>query len=195
MSGLRVKLAICVALLGVVVTATAALAGDHAKKRFRATLTSYEEVPTLSTPGVGTFRAAVSRSTDEIRYRLSYESLESPVQQAHIHLGRPAINGGITAFLCTNLGNGPAGTPACPPAPATVTGTITPPQVTAGAAAQGLDAGEFDELVRAMRAGATYANVHSETRPGGEIRGQIDGNGHHREWSDDDNHDDHGGGY
>jgi len=186
MSGLRVKLAICVAVLGIVVTATAAVAGDHAKKRFRATLTGYEEVPTLSTPGVGTFRATVSRSTDEIRYRLSYESLESAVQQAHIHLGRPAINGGISAFLCTNLGNGPAGTPACPPAPATVTGTITPAQVTGGAADQGLAAGEFDELVRAMRAGATYANVHSETRPGGEIRGQIDGKRHHRALGDDD---------
>ena len=167
-------------------TAAATVAGDRSGN-FKTDMTGYEEVPTLSTPGVGTFRATVSRSTDEIRYRLSYASLESAVQQAHIHLGRPAINGGISAFLCTNLGNGPAGTPACPPAPATVTGTITPAQVTAGAAAQGLAAGEFDELVRAMRAGATYANVHSETRPGGEIRGQIDGDRRHH------GHDHHGG--
>jgi hypothetical protein len=32
---------------------------------------------------------------------------------------------------------------------------------------------EFDELVRAIRAGVTYVNVHSETFPGGEIRGQL----------------------
>jgi hypothetical protein len=173
MSRVRVKLAIGVAVLGVVVTATAAVAGDNARNHFRASLSGYEEVPTLSTPGVGTFRAAVSRSEDKIRYELSYDDLESAVLQAHIHLGRPAINGGITAFLCSNLGNGPAGTPACPQPPATVRGTITPELVTAGAAVQGLGAGEFDELVRAMRAGATYANVHSETRPTGEIRGQI----------------------
>jgi hypothetical protein len=42
------------------------------------------------------------------------------------------------------------------------------------AANQGLDAGEFDELVRAIRAGATYTNVHSLLFPPGEVRGQID---------------------
>ena len=40
---------------------------------------------------------------------------------------------------------------------------------------QGIDAGEFDELVRAIRAGATYANVHSQTFGPGEIRGPIGG--------------------
>jgi hypothetical protein len=173
MSGKRVKLAVCVAVVGVIATATAALAGGDARERFRANLSSYEEVPTLSTPGVGTFRASVSRGSDVISYELSYDALESMVLQAHIHFGKPDEAGPITAFLCTNLGNGDPGTPACPQPPATVTGTITPANVRGGAAAQGLAAGEFDELVRAMRAGATYANVHSQTRQGGEIRGQI----------------------
>jgi hypothetical protein len=31
-----------------------------------------------------------------------------------------------------------------------------------------------------MRAGATYANVHSQTRMGGEIRGQIGEDHDHR---------------
>ena len=39
---------------------------------------------------------------------------------------------------------------------------------------------EFGELVRALRAGAAYANVHTTGVPGGEIRGQI---------SDDDDRD------
>ena len=34
------------------------------------------------------------------------------------------VNGGISVFLCTNLGNGPAGTQACPQE-GTVTGTFT----------------------------------------------------------------------
>jgi hypothetical protein len=42
-----------------------------------------------------------------------------------------------------------------------------------GPAAQGIDPGQFGELVRAIRAGATYANVHTEKYPGGEIRTQL----------------------
>jgi CHRD domain len=42
-----------------------------------------------------------------------------------------------------------------------------------GPAGQGISAGQFDELVDAIRAGATYANVHTTLYPGGEIRGQI----------------------
>ena len=47
-------------------------------------------------------------------YELSYSGLEGTVLQAHIHFGKRAINGGISLFLCANLGNGPAGTPTCP---------------------------------------------------------------------------------
>ena len=38
--------------------------------------------------------------------------------------------------------------------------------------------GEFDELVRALRACVAYANVQTVDRPGGEIRGQFDQRGH-----------------
>lgn len=37
----------------------------------------------------------------------------------------------------------------------------------------GIAAGEFDELILAIREGATYVNVHTTGRPGGEVRGQI----------------------
>lgn len=54
-----------------------------------------------------------------------------------------------------------------------MTGTIVPANVI-GPAGQGIAAGEFGELVEAIRQGATYANVHTVAFPGGEIRGQID---------------------
>jgi len=79
----------------------------------------------------------------------------------HIHLAQTGVNGGITVFLCTNLGNGPAGTQGCPPTPATITGTIfaadVSPEIpaTAPARIQGLGTGEFAELLAAIRAGAT----------------------------------------
>ena len=88
-------------------------------------------------------------------------------------------------FFCTNLGNGPAGTQACPSAPATVTGTITPADVI-GPAGQGITAGQFDELVAAIRAGVTYANVHSSLYPGGEIRAQLEGGKGDRDRDNDD---------
>ena len=45
--------------------------------------------------------------------------------QSHVHFGQLSVNGGVSFFLCTNLGNGPAGTQACPEGPAELTGVIT----------------------------------------------------------------------
>jgi len=136
-------------------------------------LSGYEEDPlVLSTTGSGQFRAQINERTQEISYRLTYSNTEGTVSQAHIHLGGKAQSGGISVFICTNLGNGPAGTQACPAAPATVAGTIRPADVI-GPAGQGITAGQFGELVAAIRAGATYVNVHSSLYPGGEIRAQL----------------------
>jgi CHRD domain len=141
-------------------------------------LIGYREVPPISTRGVGTFRARMV-SDDAFRFRLTYNRLESPITQSHIHFGQRHVAGGISVFLCSNLGNGPAGTAPCPGTTSgVVTGTITADDVI-GPVPQGITAGEFAELVRAIRAGATYANVHTTTFPSGEIRGQIPGRHHH----------------
>jgi CHRD domain len=142
-----------------------------------ADLDGYDETPlTLSSPGSGEFRAKITGEGDAavIEYELTYRDLPTVVTQAHVHLGRPAITGGITFFLCTNLGNGPAGIQACPASPATVTGVITAAQII-GPAGQGIAAGEMAEVIRAIRARATYANVHTTAFPFGEIRGVVGG--------------------
>lgn len=66
--------------------------------------------------------------------------------QAHIHFGKVHVAGGIFAFLCTNLGNGPAGTPACPPNGVTVTGAITAASIVA-VPGQNISAGDFGALL------------------------------------------------
>lgn len=134
-----------------------------------------EDPQALSTTGQGGFRVQISERRQEISYRLSYSTLEAAVTQAHIHLGGAAQSGGISVFLCSNLGNGPVGTQACPAAPATVSGVLRPADVI-GPAGQGIAAGEFAELITAIRAGATYVNVHTTKYPAGEIRGQLDHN-------------------
>ena len=170
----RVKLSVgvaAVAALTAVGTVAMAGGGDSIRER----LTGYEEDPlVLSTSGNGSFKAWIDERGQQIAYRLRYADLEGGVTQAHIHLGGRAQSGGISVFLCSNLGNGPVGTPTCPPAPGSVSGTLEPTDVV-GPVAQGILAGEFGELVAAIRAGVTYANVHSTKYEGGEIRAQLEG--------------------
>ena len=141
----------------------------------------------MSTTGSGAFRATVTPSGDGFAYRLTYSALEGNVTQAHIHFGQPFTTGGISVWLCSNLnppGATPPGTPACPPPPATITGTIDASDVV-GPNAQGIAPGEIEELMRAIRAGVTYANVHSTKFPGGEIRGQVRAGGRSSDRDDD----------
>ena len=168
----RAKLAVgvgAVTALGVAGAVALAQGGRDFKER----LTGYQEVPALSTSGNGTFRASIRSGGSEIRYRLTYAGLEANPTQAHIHLGQRGVAAGVIAFLCDNTGGGPAGTQPCPTPPATVQGTLHAADVI-GPAAQGIDPGEFGELVRAIRAGATYANVHTTKYPGGEVRAQLE---------------------
>ena len=178
MANRRVKVAAAIAAVGVslgaVALGTAASAHDDRRNNpVSERLSGFEEDPlVISTDGTGKFEARIDQSTSQVTWQLSYSGLEGTVAQAHIHLGGEAQSGGIAVFLCTNLGNSP-GTQACPPAPATITGTFGPANVLA-IANQSLAAGDFDALLKALRADKTYVNVHSSAFPGGEIRAQID---------------------
>jgi CHRD domain len=174
----RIQLAAAVAVVAVasVVAATAVAGGG---KDIREELTGFQEVPAVSTQADGKFKAKVSG--DEIRFELRYEDLEGDVTQAHIHFGQRDVNGGISVWLCGNPDpannvNPPPGTQLCPADPARITGTATEDDVV-GPAGQGIAAGEFDELLRAIDAGLTYANVHSTMFRGGEVRGQLNDDG------------------
>lgn len=141
-------------------------------------LQGFNEVPSVSTGARGAFFADISERNGNIRYELRYDGLQGEVRQAHIHLGQRHTNGGVSVFLCQTAANpDPTGlAPTCPAPPARVTGTLSAANVV-GPGAQGIAAGEFAELVKAMRSGAAYVNVHSTTFPGGEVRGQA-GHGH-----------------
>ena len=183
MASKRARLATVTVALGVVASGalatTVATAGDDSF-RIKSRLSGFQEDPrAVSTSGWGEITLNVDRDSNKITYRLKYAALDGDVLQAHIHFGGRAQSGGISAFLCSNVG-GPAGTPACPAPSGVVKGTINADDVIGpagnganGGTGQGIEPGEFDELVDAIRAQTTYANVHSSSYPGGEIRSQL----------------------
>ncbi len=173
MKSSRIALALLLAALPASVTA------DNHSKRLRADLIGYDEVPAVSTPAHGTFRARISNDGSTIDYELSFSDLVGTVQQSHIHIGQTAVNGSVVIWLCqTATTPAPAAvagiTPMCPQA-GTVTGSITAANVVAaGTTSQQILAGELNEVIAAIRAGVAYVNVHATPlNPGGEIRGQI----------------------
>lgn len=174
-------------LTAVIVVGAAAtvFAHDRDQEDARASLNGFHENPSISTTGRGTLELRIDTEAETIEFELRYRGLEGVdpteaggvVTAAHIHVSAPGVNGGVAAFLC-----GGGGRPACPEQPATITGTIDKENII-GPAAQGIDEGEesaFEELVRAIRNGYTYVNVHTTRFPSGEIRGQIETYRRHR---------------
>src|SRR6266496_437163 len=160
---------------------TAFAAGSAVAQEYKARLSGFFEIGALNnntgailTNGTGKLTLDVDQNS--ATYSLTYSGLGSNVTQAHFHFGKVHVAGGIYAFLCTNLGNGPAGTPACPPAGGTVTGTITAADILA-VPGQNVTAGDFAVPLLALAADAVYANVHTVRFPAGEIRGQVNKGG------------------
>jgi len=140
-----------------------------------ALLSGYEESPAVSTTARGEFTATIAPDGEVIEYTETFSGLQGTVTQSHIHVGQLGVNGSVVIFLCQTAANpDPTGlAPQCPQA-GTVTGTITAANVIAGATApQQLEAGDLAAVLTAIRAGAAYANVHTNVSPGGEIRGQL----------------------
>ncbi|HEX3095143.1 MAG TPA: CHRD domain-containing protein [Candidatus Angelobacter sp.] len=176
-----------------VVVVISALPVAVAAQSIHAQCDGYQVVSSQSSTGTATFRAKVDRANKTIQYELNYKNLEGDIIQSHIHFSRPGSNGGIVLFLCTNAGNTPASATPAPLCPGTREGTVTgtlqasdvvyvpfgnqfPPPPTG---TQGISPGDFDDVVRAIDAGATYVVVHTKAQPTGELRGQIPGRDDH----------------
>ena len=171
---LRHGLKICLAVGLANLSLGPALAQDY-----KARLNGFNELGALNaetgailTNGTGKLMLDVDPKSHTASYSLTYSGLTSPVLQAHLHFGKVHVPGGIYAFLCTNLSNGPAGTPACPSASGTVTGTLTAGSIVA-VTGQNITAGDFNALLQALSSNTTYANVHTNNFKAGEIRGQV----------------------
>jgi hypothetical protein len=154
---------------------TLAASGPVSAERIQAPLSGYEEVPAVSTVADGSFRGMIAPDGQSISFELSYSGLQSDVTMAHVHFAQAGVNGGVVFWLCgTAAFPGPSGTPPCPQS-GTVSGLITADEIVATSDAQQIQAGDLEAVIAAIRAGATYVNVHTVISPAGEIRGQIRG--------------------
>jgi hypothetical protein len=142
-------------------------------EEFTARMVGFEEVPAVfSAHGQGILHLDLDRKARTITFKETFSGLSAPVTQSHLNFGKIHVDGGVAAFFCTNLNNGPPGTSPCPAGGGTVTGTITGGNVLA-IPAQGMPAGDFDALVELIETHSAYVNVHTTNYPRGEIRGQI----------------------
>ena len=113
---LIVKPILIMAVLALTLSGAAASAEE-----FSARFSGFQEVGgvgagqtgAILSDGTATLRLNLDKNADTMTYQLTYADLSAAVTQAHIHFGKRHVGGGIIVFLCTNLANGPAGTPAC----------------------------------------------------------------------------------
>jgi hypothetical protein len=150
------------------------------------------ETGAILSTGRATLKLTLDKTAQTLTYTLTYSGLTN-VLQSHIHFGKEHVAGGVMVFFCSNLGNGPAGTPTCPDdtsGEVTVTGTITATGVV-GPAAQNITAGDFAGVIAALASNTAYGNIHTKQFPAGEIRGQVHAKRRNNDDGDDNKDKDH----
>jgi hypothetical protein len=169
------------ALLAVFCLCAFTTAPDDDENTFTAKLRGLAEVPPVATAATGSFSATLSADGTTLTYKLTYSNLNAQVLFSHIHFGFPREATGIMVFLCGPnagaTGGPPTGFPNPPACPDTLSGTVTGSVTAAnvvGPNSQGITpAADFAKVVKALREGAAYVNVHSSRSPSGEIPGQV----------------------
>jgi hypothetical protein len=151
------------------------------RNQFEADMIGHNEVPAVHTKGSGHVTLVIADDEKSISFTLTYSGLNSAPLFSHVHIGQPNVNGGVSFFFC-----GGGSKPACPAEATTtpVTGTVVAADV-AGLGTQGMPAGDLGAVIQEIREGFAYANLHTQTSPGGEIRGQVDSSRHHGHDNDD----------
>ena len=125
-----------------------------------ATLNGKNEVPShpdVTATGISGF--IVNSGNSKVWYQIEAEGLNG-VTQAHIHSGKVGENGPVVATLFK--GN-----------KATVNGALVQGSITADKLEGPLKGKSISDLIDLFDQASAYVNVHTETFPDGEIRGQI----------------------
>jgi hypothetical protein len=129
--------------------------------RFFAKLRGRNEVPPVRTNARGEASFRLSGDGQRLHFNISLEDIDD-VTVAHIHFGPKGVNGPVVVTLFGPLAK------AVSVREAELTGVITKDDLEGPLEGRSLNA-----LLKLMKSGNTYVNVHTVRFPDGEIRGQI----------------------
>jgi hypothetical protein len=131
------------------------------KEVFVANLAGANEVPPRDSGASGTASFVIDGRT--VFYTIEVRGVPtSAIVAAHIHSGAAGVNGPVRVGFFPPPGG---------PSTVTINGTT----ILVQGSWTDSDVGGItpDQLLAEMRAGTAYANVHTQTFPGGEIRAQL----------------------
>jgi hypothetical protein len=129
------------------------------QSEFSTDLSGHAEVPPVETAATGSASFSLDQSGDELSYEVSVESIENVVA-AHIHCAPEGANGPVGVTLYDGD-------------PVSEDGVLAEGTITAPDEDNDCGWGSFGDVLDALRSDHTYVNVHTQTNPAGEIRGQI----------------------
>ncbi len=131
-----------------------------AQKSFKAMLSGSESVPVVETMAKGDATFTLIKDEKALSYYVTVSDIED-VTAAHIHLGKKGENGPPVALITNEKRAGKfSGTLA--------EGTITKKELMGPMMGKSVE-----DLVKQIKKGNAYLNVHTDKYPNGEIRAQI----------------------
>ena len=157
---------------------------DNAFNTIETKLTGDEENPARATNAHGSGNVRLSKDGQSMDFVLVVNDIEN-ITQAHIHMAPKGTNGGIVVWLFPSVKS----TTALPGGGGAHSGILAQGTFTAADLRGALAGHPLSDLAAAIAAGNAYMNIHTDDGvapgntgagdfPGGEVRGQLDKNGH-----------------
>ncbi len=132
-----------------------------AKGTFSAKLAGSGETPVVKTGAKGDAVFHLVKNGTEMSYKLTVSDVEN-VTAAHIHKGKKGVEGPPVVGLFAG-----------PKKEGKFSGVLAEGTLTGKDLMGSLSGKSVQDLVKMIKAGDTYVNVHTDKYPNGEIRGQI----------------------
>lgn len=148
-------------LFVVLTTALTASLGFAAEKSFHAKLSGHDSVPAVKTKAKGKAEFKLSKDGKELSFKLTVKDIDN-VTAAHIHMGKKGENGAPVAGLFAG-----------PKKEGNFSGTLAEGTIMEKDLIGDLQGKSLDALIKLIKSGGAYVNVHTDAYPDGEIRGQI----------------------